>query len=230
MRPFAMLTICFIITSFFAPTAEAGRWFGIGGGRDHVEGSGNFETRDYDLQDFDAIRIDGVFEIEVTVGEEFDVSIEAEDNLFDYIVAEVKRGELVLDYDDDVEIETDEKILVTVSMPALVEIDGNGVYELRATGLDNETTEIRASGVGSIELEGRTEDLRVESGGVGEVDLRNLVAQNAIVRVDGIGNVHVFVEKDLRARVSGLGEILYAGNPERVDDHVDGFGSIERAD
>ena len=50
------------------------------------------------------------------------------------------------------------------------------------------------------------------------------------VRVEGIGDVYVFVEQDLRARVSGLGDIVYAGNPESVDDRVDGFGSIEADD
>ena len=115
-------------------------------------------------------------------------------------------------------------------MPALVEVDGNGVYDLRATGLDNEQTEIYAQGVGSIRLEGKTVDLQIECEGVGDVDASELVAKNADVRVEGIGDVYVFVEGDLRARVSGLGEIVYSGNPESVDDHVDGFGSIERAD
>jgi hypothetical protein len=230
MRPFALFALCLLVISLAAPRADAGKWHGHGSGKDHVEGSGDFETRSYDLSDFDAIRIDGVFDIEVSVGEDYKVEVEAEDNLFDYIIVKTKRGELVLDIDDDVEIQTDEKILVMISMPALVEIDGNGVYELRARGLDNEKTEIHAQGVGSIELEGRTEDLRVEAGGVGEVDLRSLVAQNADVRVEGIGDVYVFVEQDLRARVSGLGDIVYAGNPERVDDHVDGFGSIEADD
>jgi hypothetical protein len=114
-------------------------------------------------------------------------------------------------------------------MPALVEIDGNGVYELRATGLDNEMTEIHVEGVGNIELEGRTKDLRVQCEGVGNVDLRDLVAQNADVRVEGVGDAYVNVEQELRARVSGLGEIRYAGHPESVDDRVDGFGSIRAA-
>jgi hypothetical protein len=230
MRPFVLLAVCLLIFSASVPSANAGPWHQHGNGKDHVEGSGDFETRSYDLKDFDGIRINGVFEIEVTAGEDYSIEVEAEDNLFDYIIVETKRGELILDIDDDVEIETDEKMLVMISMPALVEIDGNGVYELRATGIDNEKTEIYSQGVGSIELAGRTEDLRVEAGGVGEVDLRDLVAQNADVRVEGIGDVYVFVEQDLRARVSGLGDIVYAGNPESVDDHVDGFGSIEADD
>lgn len=229
MRPFALLALCLLFISFAAPAADADRW-SHGNSRHHVEGSGDFETRTYDLSDFDAIRIDGVFEIEVTAGEDYEVKVEAEDNLFEYIIVETKRGELVLDLENDVEIETDESILVMISMPALVEIDGNGVYELTATGIDNEKTEIYVQGVGSVELEGRTEDLRVESNGVGEVDLRDLVAQTADVRVEGIGDVYVFVEQDLRARVSGLGDVVYGGNPESVDDRVDGFGSIEADD
>lgn len=230
MRSFAVFALCLTMLALVAAPADAGRWHSHGGDQDHVVGSGDFETRSYDLDDFDAIRIDGVFEIEVIAGEDYDVKVEAEDNLFEYIQVDVRRGELRLDIEDDVEIETDEKILVMISMPALVEIDGNGVYTLRATGLDNEKTTIHAQGVGEIELEGHTRDLRVDQEGVGHTDLRDLVAQNADVRVSGIGDVYVFVEQDLRARVSGLGDIHYAGNPESVDNHVDGFGSIERAD
>ncbi len=212
-----------------APSADAGNWFSRGHHNDRVEGSGHLETRSFDLKDFDAIRIDGVFEIEVTAGEDYSVELEAEDNLLDLIIVEVRRGELILDIDDDFDIETDESIRLVISMPALVEIEGNGVYELRATGLDNEKTAIYAQGVGNIELSGRTEDLRVQCAGVGNIDLRDLVAQNADVRVEGVGDAYVNVEQELRARVSGLGEIEYAGHPESVDDRVDGFGSIRSA-
>jgi hypothetical protein len=229
MRPIAMLTLCLTVLALVAGPADAGRWHRHGGNH-HVEGSGEFETRSFDLDDFDSIRIDGVFEIEVVAGEDFDVKVEAEDNLFEYILLDARRGELRLDIEDDVDIETDEKILVMIRMPALVEIDGRGVYDLRATGLDNETTTIHSEGVGEITLEGRTRDLRVDQDGVGHADLRDLVAENADVRVQGIGDVYVFVEQELRARVSGLGEIRYAGDPASVDDHVEGFGSIEPAD
>jgi hypothetical protein len=229
MRKLTFFALGLVALAAAASPADADRWHRHGSGH-HVEGSGEFETRSYDLKDFDAIRIDGVFEVEVEIGDAFAVEIEAEDNLFDYIVADVRRGELRLDMEDDVEIETDEKILVMITMPALVEIEGNGVYEFRAAGLDNQELTIHASGVGQIELEGRTGKLRVECDGVGNTDLRDLVAQDADVRVDGIGDVYVFVERDLRARVSGLGSIHYAGDPASVDDRADGFGSIERAD
>ena len=220
------LILALILT---APSADAGNWFTRGHHDDRIVGSGHYESRSFDLDDFDSIRIDGVFVIEVTAGEDYSVELEAEDNLLDLIIVEVRRGELVLDIDDEFDIETDDEIRLTISMPALVEIDGNGVYELRATGLDNEMTEIYVEGVGNIELEGRTKDLRVQCEGVGNVDLRDLVAQNADVRVEGVGDAYVNVEQELRARVSGLGEIRYAGHPESVDDRVDGFGSIRAA-
>ena len=230
MRPFTLIATGLTVLCLIAGPADAGKWFHRGHHEDRIEGSGQFETKTYDLEGFDSIRIDGVFEIDVRVGDDFAVEVEAEDNLLEYIIVEVRRGELLLDIEDDVDIETDEKFRVQIGMPALVEIDGNGVYDLTATGLDNEMTQIYTEGVGSIRLEGRTRKLRVECEGVGNADLRDLVAQEADVRVEGVGDVHVFVEQDLRARVSGLGEITYSGNPDSVDDHVDGFGSIERAD
>jgi hypothetical protein len=230
MRPLVriFLPVALLALTLSASSADAGKWV-----RSHdsvrIEGSGDFETRNYDLEGFDSIRIDGVFVVRVTAGEDFAVELEAEDNLIEYISIEVRRGTLVLDLEDDVEIETDEEFRVTISMPELVEIDGNGVYTLRATGLDNERTEISTEGVGEIELEGKTEELFVSCQGVGDMELRDLVAQNADIRVEGIGEVNVFVEQDLRARVSGMGEVRYAGNPDSVDDEVEGFGSIKRS-
>lgn len=208
--------------------ADAGRWFRSGHG-ERIEGSGDFQTRTFELDGFDGIRIDGVFVVEVTVGEDFSVELEAEDNLIEYLIVEVRRGQLVLDMEDGVELETDEEFRVTVSMPKLVKVQGEGVYQLRARGLDNERTEIYAEGVGEIELEGRTHDLRVECEGVGDVDLRGLVAQNARVHLEGIGDVRVFVEQELTARVDGMGQLSYSGDPESVDDEVNGFGSIRRS-
>ena len=104
MRPIAL---CLTLLCLVALPAEADRW-SHGDGDDRIEGSGRFETRTYDVDGFDAIRIDGVFEIDVAVGEDFAVSVEAEDNLLEYIIVEVRRGELLLDIEDDVDIETDE--------------------------------------------------------------------------------------------------------------------------
>jgi hypothetical protein len=206
--------------------AQAGRW--VTGDRhgDRIEGSGRIVSRSLDLRDFDSIRLDGVFTVEIEVGPDYSVELEAEDNLIDLVMVEVRRGQLRLDIEDHYEIETDEEFRLTITMPRLVEIEGDGVYELWATGLDNDLTTIRVDGVGEIELEGRTEKLEVECSGVGEIDLRNLVAQIADVSVDGVGEVYVHVEDDLRAQVDGMGQIRYRGDPRSVDDEVDGFGSI----
>jgi hypothetical protein len=219
----AATALCLLVA---VPNARAGHW--VTGGRhgERIEGSGRIVSRTLELRDFDSIRLDGVFIVEVEVGPDYSVVLEAEDNLIDLLIVEVHRGQLRVDFEDHHEIDTDEEFRLTVTLPRLVEIEGDGVYELSAIGLDNDRTTIHVDGVGDIELEGRTEKLEVACSGVGEIDLRDLVAQVADVSVDGVGEVYVHVEDELRARVDGMGKIRYRGDPRSVDDEVDGFGSI----
>ncbi len=218
------------IVSTTASVAVAGGWRASHDRHARIQGSGDLETRVLDLEGFDTIRVDGIAEIDVSIGDDFRVELEAEDNVIDHVDARVSRGRLIIDTDDIHDIDTDEGIRFTITMPALVEIRVDGVCTLTAEGLDNDETRVEVDGVGDIRLSGRTRSLDVDAGGVGEIDLEDLVAQYADVNVGGVGDVVVYVEKELDVDVHGIGSVTYHGDPERVRDDVGFFGDLVAAD
>lgn len=218
----AILLALLALLLTFAPADAAWPW-----GKRGIEGSGDLATRTFEVDDFDAIRIDGVATVEVTIADEYSCELTTDDNLLDYAVVEVRRGTLVLDLDDDVgNIDTDEGFRYKISMPRFVALRVDGVGNLEAEGLENEHFELKVDGVGNVELAGTVDRLEVEMDGVGEADLRDLEAKEAHVDVDGVGSVICNVTESLDARVDGMGNIKYYGDPPQVRESVDGFGKV----
>ena len=219
----AVLLALLALLLMFAP-AEAGwkSW-----GKRGIEGSGELATRSFDVSDFDAIRIEGVAEVEVTIADEFSVELRTDDNLLDYVIVEVRRGTLILDMDDNIgDIQTDEGFHYRISMPSFVALKIDGVGNVEAEGLQNEHFDLQMDGVGNVELQGTVDRLEVEMDGVGDADLRDFEAKEARIEVDGVGTVICTVTESLDATVNGMGNIKYYGDPPKVRESVDGFGKV----
>jgi hypothetical protein len=63
-------------------------------------------------------------------------------------------------------------------------------------------------------------------GGSGDVQLQDLVAHDATVLVAGSGRLLVQATGALDAEVSGVGAIVYTGNPTGITQRITGTGSI----
>ena len=64
--------------------------------------------------------------------------------------------------------------------------------------------------------------------GAGRANLRNLIANDAKVTVDGVGSVHINATESLDATMNGVGAILYSGAPRDVSTSMNGVGTISR--
>jgi hypothetical protein len=216
-----------LLPAFTATPADADWWNKRG--RGSIRGSGDVVTQSRDLEAFDGIRVESVANIHIRIGDIQQVEVEAEDNIIDLVDLEVRRGRLIVSMDEDHNINTDEGIHITNTMPKLRDLDLQGVGSIDAVGLDEDEITIDIGGVGSVELEGSVDKLDLDVGGVGDVDLRDLVAQDARVRHKGVGQVRVHAENDLDIRVSGVGSVRYYGTPKNLTKSEDGLGSISAA-
>ncbi|MGH9820691.1 MAG: GIN domain-containing protein, partial [Pyrinomonadaceae bacterium] len=59
-----------------------------------VTGSGNVVTETRDVRDFSSLDISGIFKVEVVAQKDFDVEVQADDNLMPFIKTEVRGGVL----------------------------------------------------------------------------------------------------------------------------------------
>ena len=105
-----------------------------------------------------------------------------------------------------------------------LEINGAGTVQL-ALNAQNVSTEL--NGAGSITLSGTTDDLDIIGAGAVSINTRNLIAQNATVRLEGVGSIQVYAEKTLDASVEGVGSITYWGDPELTSSAA-GISSVRR--
>jgi len=84
---------------------------------------------------------------------------------------------------------------------------------------------MQVEGVGTVQLRGSAPHAYISVEGVATVRAFDFIAENAEVRVEGVGTVDVFATETLDARVRGVGTIRYDGGA-RVSRDVDGVGRV----
>ena len=79
-----------------------------------IEGSGNPETRELDLAEFNSINVGGAFELEITLGDAQQVTMTIDDNLWDNLETEVHGGTLEIGWDKSCNPDSDSKVVIVV--------------------------------------------------------------------------------------------------------------------
>lgn len=189
-----------------------------------VKGSGNVIAQARPVEKFTAIRFDaiGTFLVERTGADS--LTVETDDNVQSIVTSEVKDGTLVLAGCENC---SPTKTVFRVTVSDLRKIDLTGVGSGDASKLDGPTLSVNLSGVGSLMLSGRVDDLTISSSGTGSCNAAELTAKRATVVLAGVGDVRVNASEELDANVSGIGKIRYRGSPKLKQD-VSGVGSIQQ--
>ncbi len=108
-----------------------------------------------------------------------------------------------------------------------VESKTNGSGDIRFGALRAGQVNITLNGSGDISTSGSADKVAIEIAGSGEVHAGKLIAREVDVRVASSGEAAVHATEKITARVTGSGEIRYAGSPKKVDQVVTGSGSID---
>lgn len=181
---------------------------------------GEDKTISVDAVDFDAISVAGVFEIDVTVGGDYSVTLSGKEGDLARTTAKVENGKLVLDT-----AERDESgrrklvkhgVTAKISLPALRSIDASGVVDGDIRGISADTFTADVSGVGELELAGVCDAFDADVSGVGELDAEELKCRTVIVDVSGVGSASVYASESVEAELAGVGKIEVSGSPANV--------------
>ncbi len=237
----SILILCAFALSF--STVNAQFWK-----NETVKGNGEMTTETRNTGDYDEVSLIGSMDVELISGREGELKIEAESNLMEYIITEVKGNTLKITSEDEVSLEPSRnktiKIIVPVKDLEGVKVTGSGDlwnsnslkvsnFRTQVTGsgdinlnLDAENVEGNVTGSGDIKIEGKTKNLDCKVTGSGDFDASDFVAENVEATVMGSGDIRVNVTQNLKARVMGSGDIRYRGNPEKEDLSAMGSGEI----
>ena len=179
------------------------------------------------LPGFNAVRSDGIFDIEIVVGSAQSVLIKGSASTIAKTSVEVVDGELRIvgpEGKHGLSFSNDNKILITI--PALRQFRGKGVGEVVINNVSGDRIDLAYEGVGSMEVSGKTKWLRLKGSGVGSIDTKKLLAEDADVDFDGVGGVEIYSSNHLNAVVHGVGSLTYYGKPKSINRQADGIGSI----
>jgi hypothetical protein len=199
---------------------------GCSGGGGGTEGSGDVATQDRPVPAFDSIDFSSAGTLVVEQTGSDSLRVEADDNVQSLLTSEVEGTTLELGVRPGANVgRATITYRVTVSRLAGLVLAGAGT--VNATGIEGPDLSLANSGAGSLSVSGRTDRLNVDLIGIGSVDARGLTAQDVDVSVGGAGTATVNATRTLAARVTGVGDIVYLGNPA-VAQEVTGLGTVGR--
>lgn len=180
---------------------------------------------------FSAVSNSGAVSVHIEVGKPQSVTVSGEDELVRDLITEVVGGELKIHTRRDSITLGDhhEGLRVTITVPQLSAFTMAGAGESTITHMSGDSLDVRFAGAGSLKADGSVRNLRLNVGGVGAIDTRDLHAETANVNVGGVGSVKVWASTRLDASVGGVGSLTYYGDPKTVNTNGGGLGSISRA-
>jgi len=196
----------------------------------HIKGNGVKVEKSFDTAPFDAVRLNGSFDVVFTQGPQ-KVVLSADENLIDVFKVEVRDGALCLGIERGTGFSTRNKVVFTVSSPELnvVKVNGSGDFKVRKV-LDSDALSLSINGSGDIEADKvECKNLTCNINGSGDIEVEALTAASADVKINGSGDVTLVCRevREVTATVNGSGDVDLYGNIVSVSSKVRGSGEVK---
>lgn len=190
-----------------------------------VKGSGNVIIEKRDLANFKNVSAGGAMRLEITIGKEFLIELEGDDNILPTIKTEV-RGDTLYFERKRVRTSSRNLVIARIQMPELTGLDISGASDAIVNNVKSESLKIDASGSSRLELSGETRNLSVDVSGASKLTAENLKTERSTIEASGASKVVVFASEAIDADASGASKIIYRGNPKTVNKNASGASSI----
>lgn len=201
-----------------------------------------------ELKDFSKVSINIAAEVYIRQADSFRCRIEGKADYLEEIKATVKDGTLTIRHVEHSNwLNGIKRVVIYIDAPNFEKIDFSGagsiVSKTKLTGdklklevsgagsanfqdVDYQHIDVDLSGVGNIEIGGKTVSSTMEMSGTGNIDAFDLKADSVRCETSGVGNINCFANVDLNANVSGVGGVRYKGTPKNLRKSVSGIGKV----
>jgi hypothetical protein len=240
MKSLKSLTIAIIFIGLTSCLQIHGQFFKT------VEGHGNVVTKERKTDSFTGLKVSSGIDVYLKQGNTETVTVEADENLHEYILTEVRGG--ILNVYSEYNIRSADKKRVYVTMKEVNSIrtsSAGDVYgespinsddlELSASSAGDIKLEVKAkkididiSSSGDISLTGETDMLRADLSSAGDLNAYDLKSREADVSVSSAGDADINVSERITARASSAGDVNYKGDPKYVDAHSSSAGGVHK--
>ena len=189
-----------------------------------VQGNGVEKSEQRTLDDVTEITFNGAYDVTVTNGEEKNFTIRGDENIIGLIASE-RQGDTLQVYPSQ-SICPRRDLLIDITLENLKRMSVSGAVHAGIDGVEGASLKIEIDGSSTVVASGKTQSLAVTIGGTGNLQAGDLVADSAMLSINGVGEARVHVTGHLSADITGVGNIYYSGNPEKVDRSITGVGSV----
>jgi len=209
-----------------------------------IHGNGISRTESRYSTDFEKVKSSGDFDVHITNGDEYEISVNAETNIQPYIETDVVGNTLDIYIRGIHNIRNTRPMEVYITTPYLktitqsgsgivttdyftaqdfkINLSGSGSIE---TAVDCHELEAVVSGSGSIYISGISDESQFTVSGSGRIDAYDLSTTDCKAVISGSGDILANVSRFLDANISGSGNVFYIGSPE-IHTHISGSGKV----
>jgi len=175
-------------------------------GNKTIVGSGPVESMEVELQAFKGVNVTGRCNVDIEIGESRTVTFYAQSEILDILTYEVDNETLEIGFKKGYSINSSKEILAEITVPVLefAGVTGAGDYVL--SGAQQERLDIFVTGVGNVSA-------------------YDMPVNTCNIRISGTSSCQVHVNELLDVVISGVGDILYRGDPD-VNSQISGVGNV----
>ena len=222
--------------------------FALGIGNVGAKSFSDVKKENRNVGDFDEISMSISADLYLTQGSKNEVIIEADEELLEKIITDVRDDGLVIKFEKWYNYRSIGKINVYVTVKDIEKLIISGSGEITAkTPIKSDELKLVVTGSGSINIDDLTVnevgsfisgsgDIRMKGKskaerldatvtGSGDIFASNIEFDNADLTITGSGSIRVNITNELEATITGSGRIYYKGNPI-IDANITGSGKI----
>ena len=212
-----------------------------------LEGNGVLTTQERSVTGFSSISSSSSFDVVVQKSSSTYISVEADENLQQYILTYVQDGELFLETEKGRCLDSKSRILVTVYCPDITSfvlsgsgdaqmfdfstsnfnlvLSGSGDIDISNFTISNNLG-VNLTGSGDIFVEGTTGSTDFNLSGSGDIKGDMMKSLISDIVLSGSGDIYTYASERLKVILSGSGDVYYYGNPATVDKRITGSGDV----
>jgi hypothetical protein len=184
-----------------------------------VKGSGMAIDKNFRVSDFHGIDVSGGFDVVLVQGNSEDLTLTAQENLFDYIIVEVEQGILKIYTENNIMPTRPLKARISFKSIDNLEVSGGGDI-ICETSVNVPNLGVNISGGGDISSEINTDELTCKISGGGDAKINGSIK---IYKLDLSGGGDI--TSDINATsvfctVSGGGDVLLKSREKAADANI----------
>lgn len=210
-----------------------------------IDGDRNVVSKERKIgEDFSRVKVSSGIDLYIKQGNKTELTVEADENLHDYIVTEVRGDQLRIYVDGNIWRAKARKVYLTVtSIEELKATSGSDVFSqgvIKAEDLDLSTSsgadmriEIDAYNVtthsssgSDLRVTGKANTHETSASSGSSINAYGLESKDVTAKVSSGADIGVFASESINARASSGGDIRYKGNPEKVNKKTSSGGGV----